>query len=78
MYSALARGGVCVIGLYDKTSDYRAPSMGERDSFYFTNLCPRLFYFCFLSCSFGCLSLSLHNLFSSAFASSFVLPYHPF
>lgn len=57
-----------VVGLYDKTSDYYAPFMGEQDSFCFTNLCPRLFYlFLFLTC----LGVSLHNLFSSAIASSF-------
>lgn len=67
MYSALARGVVRVVGLYDRTSDCHAPFMREQDSFYFTSLCPRppLFFV-------PGLSLSLRDLFSSAFILSFL------
>lgn len=67
MYSALARGVVRVVGLYDRTSDCHAPFMREQDSFYFTS--PVFSSLFFMP---GCLSLSLRYLFSSAFTSSFL------
>lgn len=59
IYVQPARGVVRVVGLYDKTSDYYAPFMGEQDSFCFTNLCPRLLFVSFSYLSGGFASQSL-------------------